>query len=148
MARNSAVLKDISSNVEHFDDDGDLKGMNMSQLMGELSKNFKAQQPFKQKLDPLDKRATAIKKYLLPLLLSEGLRKTTTKTETVSITEIEEVVIDDLKKCLSALQREGFEHCITLKSKFAKEFAELKGKEIPGTHREVATRFIRISAIK
>jgi hypothetical protein len=146
MARSSAVLKEED---DIFGDEfTELNTMSMSELMGQLSENFKLQQPIKQRLDPLDKRATAIKKRLLPMLMKEGLKKTTTKTETVSITEVEEVVIDDMKKCLAALNKDGYSHCITLKSKYAKEYADMKGKEIPGTHREVATRFIRVSAIK
>lgn len=131
-----------------IDEEVDLSNETLASLMGMLSKNYKAQQPFKDKLGPLEKEATNIKKYLLPKLMEQGLKKTSTKTESVTIQEIEAVKVDDMDKFLRAVKREHLEHILSVKTTEAKEYRILKGKEIPGTHTEVTSRFIRISAMK
>ena len=138
MARSSAVLEVVANEEEET----------LASLMAQLSANYKEQLPIKAKLKPLEDVASELKAKILPLLDAEGIRKTSTKTETVSITEIEGIVIDDLPTMLKAVKKEGFEHIITVKTAQAKEYAQLKGKQIPGTHTEVVSRHLRISAMK
>lgn len=142
MARSSATLKAVETDLPETDT------LTYSELMGRLSQNYKEQLPIKAKLKPLEDEASEIKAKLLPMMLAQGLKKTSTKTETVSITEIDDVIVDDVTKMLAALKRDGFMHVIKLNKAQAKEYAQLKGKEIPGTHTEVVSRHIRVSAMK
>lgn len=119
-----------------------------AELMEALSKNYAAQRPYKVKLDELETEAKELKALALPLMDAQGVRKTSTKTATISLVEREGVIIDDVTTMLRALKRDGYEHCITLKVASAKEYAEKRGKDIPGTHTEVVTRFIQLSGIK
>lgn len=140
MARSSAALK-----VDQGDPE---KEPTMGELMNELSSLRKQLAPFEAKMKPIEDRISELKTKLLPLMLKEGLKKQSTKTETISLTETERVKIDDVETMLKALKREGWLHIIDLKVAASKEFAQMKGKEIPGTHTEVVSRSIRVSAIK
>jgi len=85
---------------------------------------------------------------LLERFDSEGIRKSSTKTCTVSITEREGIIIDDVEIMIKALKRDNYMHVIALQVAAAKEYREKKGKEIPGTHTKVVTRFLTLSGIK
>jgi hypothetical protein len=117
-------------------------------VMEALSANYQAALPFKAKLKPLEDEAKTLKESAITLMDEQGLKKTSTKTATISITELERVVIDDVELMLKALKREGWLHMITLNVAQAKEYSEKKGKEIPGTHVATASRFIKLSGIK
>lgn len=141
MARSAATLSVVEK-------DTDYTALTFKELMNELSAVRKEMLPYEAKLKPLEDRFKAIKAALLPMFLKEGLKKTSTKTETVSMTEIERVQIDDVEAMIKALKKEGWLHVIDLKVAQSKEYAQLKGKEIPGTHTEVVSRSLRVSAIK
>lgn len=117
-------------------------------VMDALSKNYQAQLPFKAKLKPLEEEAKTLKESAIVLMDEQGVKKTSTKTATISITELERVVVDDVDLMLKALKREGWQHILTLQVAAAKEYMEKKGKAIPGTHVATASRFIKLSGIK
>lgn len=119
-----------------------------AEVMDKLSANYMAQQPIKAKLKPLEEEAKALKADAITLLDGQGLKKTSTKTATISITELERVVIDDPEAMVKALKREGWLHILGVQVEASKEYMEKKGKPIPGTHVAVTSRFIRLSGIK
>ena len=122
--------------------------LTFASVMQALSDNFMAMAPFKAKLKPLEDEAKTLKESAIVLMDDQGVKKTSTKTATISITELERVVIDDIALMLKALKRDGWEHILTLNVAAAKEYMEKKGKAIPGTHVATASRFIKLSGIK
>ena len=139
MARTASVLKIVEN---------DVADMTMAEAMEKLSKNYQAQLPLKAKLKPLEDEAKSLKEDALPLMDAQGVRKSSTKHATISITELEGVVIDDVALMLKTLKREGWEHLITLKVAAVKEYMEKKGKPVPGTRMAITSRFIKLSGIK
>ena len=118
-----------------------------AEVMEQLSDIFVKSAPYKKKLKELGDEAKDLKTEAIKMMDAQGVLKTSTKKATISITELERVVIDDIALMLKALKREGWEHIITLNVPAAQEYMEKKGKAIPGTHVAVTTRFIKLSGI-
>lgn len=116
------------------------KEESLGSLIDALEENRKARRPIEAKLTVLEDESKEIKKKIITLMDSEGAIKSGTEHATVSISEIERVVVKDTEAMLKALKRDGFLHILDLKVVAAKEYKELKGKEIPGTETQVVRR--------
>ena len=136
MARSAVALKAVEPN-ETF-----------ASVMQQLSDIYVATAPYKAKIKKLEEDASTLKASAIEMMDSQGVKKTSTKFATISITELERVVIDDVTLMLKALKRDGWEHVLTLNVAAAKEYMEKKGKVIPGTHVGISSRFIKLSGIK
>ena len=115
--------------------------------MAALSENYVAQKPFKAKIKLLDDEAKTLKETAITLMDEQGVKKTSTKTATISITELERTVVDDIELAFKTAKREGWLHLFEVNHTKHKEFMEKKGKPLAGTHTGIATRFIKLSGI-
>ena len=116
------------------------KEESLGSLIDALEANRIARRPIEKQLAVLEDESKEIKKRIIDLMDSDGAVKAGTERATVSISEIERVVVQDTEAMLKALKRDGFLHILDLKVTAAKEYKELKGKEIPGTETQVVRR--------
>mgnify|MGYP003554475765 FL=1 len=116
------------------------KEESLGSLIDALEANRIARRPIEKQLAVLEDESKEIKKRIIDLMDSDGAVKAGTERATVSISEIERVVVQDTEAMLKALKRDGFLHILDLKVAAAKEYKELKGKEIPGTETQVVRR--------
>lgn len=137
MARSSAALKAVEPAAPTF-----------ASVMEALSKNYVAQQPFKAKIKALDDEAKTLKESAITMMDDQGVKKTSTKTATISITELERTIVEDVELAYKAAKREGWLHLFEVNHTKHKEFMEKKGKPLAGTRVGISTRFIKLSGIK
>ena len=117
-------------------------------LIDQLEANRQKRRPIEAKLKPLEEEATQLKSKIMALLDQEGVTKSGTAKATVSVSEIERVVIKDAPTMVKALAKQDWLHILDLKVVAAKEYLERTGKEIPGTVTEVVRRQLNHTSLK
>ena len=117
-------------------------------LIDKLEANRQARRPLEAQLVPFEDEMKELKAQIMGLLDELGTDKGRTTHATVSISEIERVVIDDVDKAFKVLKKEGWLHIIDFKVAAAKEYVEKKGMDIAGTHTEVVRRQLNHASVK
>lgn len=142
MARSAAALKSVEP------DSTDTVDNELGKLIDQLEMNRRARRPIEAKLKPLEDEATSLKAKIMALMDQAGTQKSGTKMATVSVSEIERVVIKDAEKMITALKKQGWLHILDLKVVASKEYLERTGKEIPGTVTEVVRRQLNHTSLR
>ena len=122
--------------------------LTFSSVMEALSDNYAKAAPLKKKLKDLEDEVKPLKETAITLMDSQGVSKTSTKIATISITELERTIVDDIELAFKAAKREGWLHLFDVNHTKHREFMEKKGKPLAGTHTGITTRFIKLSGIK
>lgn len=117
-------------------------------LIDKLEVNRQARRPIEALLAPLEDEMKALKASIMDTLDEMGETKGRTTHATVSISEIERAVIDDMEAVVKALKRDGWMHILDLKVAAYKEYVEKKGKDVPGAHTEVVRRQLNHTSVK
>ncbi len=120
----------------------------LGDLINKLDENRKLRRPIEEKLKPLEEESSSLKVKIIALLDQKGLTKSGTAKATVSISDIERVVIKDAAAMVKALTKQGWLHILDLKVVASKEYLERTGKEIPGTVTEVVRRQLNHTSLK
>jgi hypothetical protein len=135
-AAKKPVLKELAGEALLYD------------LIDKLEDNRQRRRPIEAQLAPLEDEMKELKAKIMGLLDDLKLDKGRTTHATVSISEIERVVPDDINVAVKALLKDGYGHCIDFKVAAIKEYIEKKGKDVPGTHVEVVRRQLNHTSVK
>lgn len=117
-------------------------------LVDQLEENRQKRRPIEAQLAPLEDEMKDIKNKIMETMDELGETKARTTHATVSISEIERVVCDDMGKAVASLKKDGWLHILEFKVVQAREYMEKKGKPIPGTHLEVVRRQLNHTSVK
>lgn len=117
-------------------------------LIDKLEENRIKRRPIEAQLAPLEDEMKTLKAAIMELLDEMGETKGRTTHATVSISEIERAVIDDMDTVVKALKKDGWMHILDLKVAAYKEYVEKKGKDVPGAHTEVVRRQLNHTSVK
>ena len=117
-------------------------------LVDKLEDNRQKRRPIEAQLAPLEDEMKDLKAKIMSMLDELGEDKARTTHATVSISEIERVVPDDIEVAFKAAKKQGWLHVFDFKVAAVKEYKEKTGKELPGTHTEVVRRQLNHTSVK
>lgn len=117
-------------------------------LVDKLEANRQKRRPIEAKLAPLEVEMQELKAQIMSVLNARNETNVRTTHATVSISEIERVIADDIETAFKAAKKQGWLHIFDFKVAAVKEYKEKMGKELPGTHTEVVRRQLNHTSVK